>query len=178
MYVSGVVVFGFGSSYGGYHTFGSNMLAKCWQQWIGALCFSCYQSSLGPQQSWKGSNTPSSCSNGRHFGFSCGAVFVLFVFLFCYLRNSWKQAVCKAAAVPRDWRMLSSHQQSSALYCTRTVQAWSSAELKDINREGKLEVHIWHAPSFPWTVCHVVQFWWEHCLRRTKDSAFWIQLKQ
>lgn len=59
---------------------------------MGAVCFSCSQRNPGPQQSWTGSNTPSSCRNGKRHGFSCCAVFVLFLFLFCYLRDPWKQA--------------------------------------------------------------------------------------
>lgn len=65
---------------------------------MGALCFSCSQCNPGPQQSWKGSNTPSSCRNGKRPGFSCCAVFVLFLFLFCFLRDPWKQPVPAPAA--------------------------------------------------------------------------------
>lgn len=65
-----------------------NAESKTW----GLLCF-CSQRNPGPQQSWKGGNTPSSCRNGKRPAFSCCTVFVLFLFLFCYLRAPWKQRV-------------------------------------------------------------------------------------
>lgn len=70
---------------------------------MGPLCFSCSQHNPGPQQSWKGSNTPSSCRNGKRPGFSCCAVFVLFLFLFCYLRDPWKRRrrALRAAGSPQ-----------------------------------------------------------------------------
>lgn len=96
----GVAAFVFGSRHGGLAHIWMK-LAKCWEQQIGALCSSCSQSNPGPKQSWKGSNTPSSCRNGKRSGFSCLSVFVLFLFLFCYLRDSWKRRVLEPAAVPR-----------------------------------------------------------------------------
>lgn len=68
---------------------------------MGALCFSCSQRNPGPQHPWKGSNTPSSCRNGKRPGFSCCAVFVLFLFLFCYSREPWKQRVPACALCRR-----------------------------------------------------------------------------
>lgn len=108
----------------------------------------------------------------------------LFCFYFCFV--TWETLGngldCSQLQSPETGWTLSSSQHSTALWCTSTALwctstavAWSSAELKDINRGEKLKVHIWHATSFPWTVCHVVQFWREHRLRGTKDSAVWIQ---
>lgn len=69
---------------------------------------------------------------------------------------------------------LSPRQQSSALCCTSTAAAWSSAELKD-NRGGSSP--LLHAPSFSQTACSVVQFWWERCWRGMGDWAVWAQPK-
>lgn len=139
---------------------------------------SVFQLFPGPQQPWKGSNAPSSCRNGKRSGFSCCAAFVWFYFCFVTWETLGNGLHLSQLRSPGAGGGPSSSMQSSALWCTGTAVAWSSAEPRDINRGEKLKAHIWHAASFPRTVCHVVQFWWERCLSRTEDSAVWIQPKQ
>lgn len=75
--------------------------------------------------------------------------------------------------------MLSPSQRSSALWCTSTAVAWSSAEPKDKNRGKKNSKFIltFYCTLPHSTVCNVVQFWWERCLRGTEDPAAWTQPK-
>lgn len=111
-------------------------LAKCWEQQIGALCSSCSQSNPGPKQSWKGSNTPSSCRNGKRSGFSCLSLFVLFLYFVTWETPGNGLCWSQLRSPEAGW-MLSPSQQSSALCCTSTAAAWSSAELEDNLRGGR-----------------------------------------
>lgn len=92
----------------------------------------------------------------------------LVLFLFCYLRDSWKRPASEPAAVPRAGCGLSSSPQSSALWCTSTAVASSSAEPRDINRGEKLKAHIWHVP-------HSHKLF--ATLYSTDGSAAWAELK-
>lgn len=74
---------------------------------MGALCFSCSQRSPGPQHPWKGSNTPSSCRNGKRPGFYVAQC--LFCFYFCFvtresLGNSGSRPAPSAAGRPQGPR--------------------------------------------------------------------------
>lgn len=71
--------------------------------------------------------------------FSCCAVFVLFLFLFCYLRDSWKRPAFEPAAVPGDELSAPLRPAEQCPLLHTTAAARSSAEPRDINRRKKIK---------------------------------------